>query len=80
MTSTTIYNICCPHCQGEIQVAANEVNCTIFRHGVLKSNGMQIGSHASEAECMQLVKTQAIWGCGLPFTFDTKQVNKCGWV
>jgi hypothetical protein len=32
----------CPHCEGIIMVAVNEVNCTIFRHCVSKSDFQQI--------------------------------------
>ena len=57
----------CPTCGGMIEVAENEVNCRIFRHGVLKSNMQQINPHSREAECKHYVANELIYGCGYPF-------------
>jgi hypothetical protein len=57
----------CPHCQNQIQIFRNEINCAIFRHGILKSNGVQIGPHTSKVECDTLVLNNLIYGCGRPF-------------
>jgi hypothetical protein len=60
-------NIQCPHCELYIIIYKNEINCAIFRHGVLKKNGNQIGPHSSKKECENLVKDDLIYGCGKPF-------------
>jgi hypothetical protein len=44
----------CPHCHEEIVVMKEEINCAIFRHGVLKATGQQINPHASKEECDEL--------------------------
>ena len=36
----------CPHCQEFIII--EQLNCGIFRHGVLKKSGKQINPHASK--------------------------------
>ena len=35
--------VCCPHCDTTIEII--ELNCRIFRCGVLKSTGQQIDPH-----------------------------------
>lgn len=57
----------CPHCQLQILIYRNEINCAIFRHGVMKDSGIQIGPHAPKAECDDLVAKDLIFGCGKPF-------------
>jgi hypothetical protein len=44
-----------------------EINCGIFRHGILKENNQQIDQHAPKRECDRLVKNNLIIGCGKPF-------------
>ncbi len=63
-----IYN--CPHCNGEIVIYENEINCRIFRHGLHKSNNMQLNPHASKAECDQARIQGLIYGCGKPFRIN----------
>ena len=41
--------VTCPHCVQSIEVL--EVNCRIFRCGILKSNYTQINPHLSKVEC-----------------------------
>jgi len=55
----------CPHCNNAVLIA--ELNCRIFRHGVLKSNNTQINPHASKEECEYYIKNDLIYGCGKPF-------------
>ena len=55
----------CPHCGN--QVLIEQINCAIFRHGILKSNGEQIPPHASKADCDRLVETNQVYGCAKPF-------------
>ncbi len=57
--------VICIHCK--LCVEIQEINCAIFRHGVLKSSNEQINPHASKAECDQLVEKNLIYGCGKPF-------------
>jgi hypothetical protein len=57
----------CPHCQNLIQIFKNEINCAIFRHGILKVSGQQIGPHSSKIECDNMVLKDLIYGCGKPF-------------
>ncbi len=54
----------CPHCGGAVFI--EEVNCGIFRHGILKS-GEQVPPHAPKEECDNLAQQEAIYGCGRPF-------------
>ena len=44
-----------------------DINCAIFRHGVLKETGNQIDPHASKEICDSLAKEGKIYGCGKPF-------------
>ena len=57
----------CPHCELQIVMYKNEINCAIFRHGVMRVSGTQIGPHAPKAECDELVAKDLIFGCGKPF-------------
>ena len=55
----------CPHCYLWIEIV--EINCAIFRHGILKSNSMQINPHSSEIDCKYFIDNNLIYGCGKPF-------------
>jgi hypothetical protein len=57
----------CPHCNDEIFIFLNELNCKIFRHGIYKNNYQQIDSHANKEECDYLKNKDLIIGCGKPF-------------
>lgn len=57
----------CPHCKTLILLMQNEINYTIFRHGILKSNRNQIAHHTSKKSCDFLAKNNKIHGCGKPF-------------
>lgn len=57
----------CPHCNLAIQVLEGEVNCQIFRHGTMKSTGVQINPHAPKEHCDRLVAAELIFGCAKPF-------------
>ena len=56
--------VSCPHC--DTFVLIEQLNCKIFRHGVLKSNNTQMNPHASKAECDSLAQQDLIVGCGKP--------------
>ena len=58
----------CPNC--EISIEVLEINCRIFRCGVIKETMEQINPHSSKEECDQYVKNDLIYGCGKPFYFD----------
>lgn len=66
-------SVTCPHCEGEIIVAEKEVNCKIFRHGVLKNKGKQVNPHAPKAECDRLVAEKRVFGCCKPFELIKKE-------
>ena len=68
MTETNqIINIVieCPNCKESILI--EQLNCRIFRHGILKKNGEQINPHSSKDLCDYYVKHDLIYGCGKPF-------------
>jgi hypothetical protein len=74
------YIIECPHCNGGVCVKKTELNCKIFRHGVWRHNGRQLDPHSSKQICDHLASTGQIYGCGMPFRFDGKTVEKCGYI
>jgi hypothetical protein len=57
--------ISCPHCNEPIII--DQLNCKIFRHGVLKTTIEQINPHASKIECEHYLTNNLIYGCGKPF-------------
>jgi hypothetical protein len=57
--------VLCPHCNDPILI--DQLNCKIFRHGVLKNNSEQINPHSSKIECDNYVNNDLIYGCGKPF-------------
>jgi hypothetical protein len=63
--------VTCPHCNEFVLI--EQLNCKIFRHGVLKSNNTQINPHASKAECDSLFQQNQIIGCGKPFRIIENQ-------
>ncbi|MFM6912391.1 MAG: YgiT-type zinc finger protein [Dolichospermum sp.] len=54
--------ISCPHCQFFIII--EQINCAIFRHGVLKESGEQINPHLDRESCENLIEQNKIFGCG----------------
>lgn len=60
--------VSCPHCAGSVEIV--ELNCRIFRHGVVKATGQQMSPHAPKEECDRLADQQLIFGCGKPFQLD----------
>lgn len=63
--------VSCPHCNNLILIYKNEINCAIFRHGILKSNMQQIDPHLCKTECDRLAAEGLIIGCGKPFKLIT---------
>jgi hypothetical protein len=57
----------CPHCNGDIIIHNNDLNCGIFRHGFYVIDYQQIDPHLPEIECTRLFEQGLIYGCGRPF-------------
>jgi hypothetical protein len=55
----------CPHCKSPVLI--EKLNCAIFRHGSLKSDGQQIAPHTSKELCDYYIEKNLINGCGKPF-------------
>ena len=55
----------CPNCNNPVLI--EQLNCRIFRHGILKSNNNQLNPHASKEECEYYINNNLIHGCGKPF-------------
>ena len=64
------FEIQCPHCNDYIII--EQINCAIFRHGVLKINNQQINPHSSKDICDDLIEKKLIYGCGKPFKLIKK--------
>lgn len=64
----------CPHCGQMIEII--ELNCRIFRCGILKADYTQIGPHLSKLECDRLAAENLIFGCGKPFRILDAQSNE----
>lgn len=60
----------CPHCNDYVII--EQINCAIFRHGVLKSTQSQINPHLEKSECDKLKDLDLIYGCGKPFKIILK--------
>jgi hypothetical protein len=69
----------CPHCEQHIEII--ELNCRIFRCGILKQTNIQIDAHLNENECTRLKKNDLIYGCGKPFQIlEDNTVVMCGYI
>lgn len=55
----------CPHCEEYIII--EKLNCGIFRHEILISNGQQINPHESKQMCDYYSHKKLIHGCGKSF-------------
>lgn len=62
--------VTCPHCKEPIIIV--ELNCGIFRHGVIIKTGKQMNPHMNQQGCEKLIKTKSIYGCGKPFQIVKK--------
>ena len=63
----------CPHCNDSIII--EELNCKIFRHGILKDTNTQINPHSTKIECDKYILNDLIYGCGKPFRIIKKDNN-----
>ena len=75
----------CPSCKIPVAIKETEINCAIFRHGVLKSTNKQIDPHATKETCYELIINNKIYGCGKPFKLCKNKRNswvavKCGYI
>ena len=76
----------CAQCEGLVIINKKDINCKIFRHGILKSNGEQIDPHLDKEECDRLFKEKLILGCGKPFRLlvdekkDKYGTEKCDYI
>ncbi len=72
----------CPHCEIDIEVDKNEINCKIFRCGIFCSNGLPINPHLKKEDCDRLKQLNLIYGCGCPFKLidNNTKVEKCDYV
>lgn len=61
------YHMNCPHCEDEIIVYKDELNCKIFRHGIYKDSYQQINPHMNKINCDKLVLENKVYGCAKPF-------------
>ena len=73
----------CPHCKCYIEII--ELNCRIFRCGILKSDFSQINPHLTKPECDTMKKEDKIYGCGKPFRVFQNEahafcVEKCDYI
>ena len=64
----------CPNCGITIEVL--EINCKIFRCGVIKTTMEQIPPHSSKEDCDKFVMDDLIYGCSKPFYFDGTNATK----
>jgi hypothetical protein len=55
----------CPHCDLLLEIL--ELNCKKFVCGVYRTDFIQIPPHLSKEECVRLMESRLIWGCGKPF-------------
>lgn len=78
MNTNKIYLLTCPHCDGNIQIQENQINCSIFRHAIWKNPVREMKTpfnpHAPKKEVDAALKNGEIFGCGKPFKF--KYINK----
>ncbi len=63
----------CPHCFKPVLI--EKINCAIFRHGTLKTNGQQIDPHALKELCDFYIEKDLINGCGKPFRLILNSVK-----
>lgn len=57
--------VTCPWCASPVLI--EKLNCRIFRHGTLISNGQQMNPHEAKQVCDYFIVNNMIYGCGNPF-------------
>jgi hypothetical protein len=78
------YIIKCPHCEDNVIIHKNEINCGIFRHAVYKKTIEQINPHCPREECERLLENGEVFGCTKPFRVviinGTPEVSICDYI
>ncbi|MDC0367000.1 hypothetical protein OAM67_01090 [bacterium] len=69
----------CPHCGIAIAVLTKEINCGVFRCGVVKATQQPIPPHAPKKDCDHLVANNLVTGCAKPFELVGNKVQICGY-
>ena len=69
------YYFSCPHCNEEIIVKENELNCRIFRHAYFKSNYQQVDPHLPKYLCDEYKNKDMVYGCCKPFEIINSNNN-----
>jgi len=66
------WRVRCPHedCGLWFEVRTDEVNCTIFRHGIFKATGHMLDPHSSQQTCEDAMARDELYGCGKPVRFN----------
>lgn len=83
MVKENYFVINCPHqqCCQMILIYKNEINCKIFRCGIMKNNLKQINPHEKKEICDKLKKNNLIFGCGKPLKLNNKNIPEiCGYI
>jgi|TARA_B100001142_G_scaffold327752_1_gene386147 hypothetical protein len=78
--SQEMYFFRCPNCDSLCQVNITDIKNEIFRHAILKANNQFINPHTPEEGCKRLKEAGLVYGCAMPFKFDGKTVEKCGYI
>jgi hypothetical protein len=81
--SITNVVVTCPLCGDPVLI--DQLNCCIFRHGILIASGKQIEPHSSKELCDFYVSNNKIYGCGKPFQIVRNTNNElvavvCGYI
>jgi hypothetical protein len=63
--------VSCPWCATPILI--EKLNCRIFRHGTLISNGQQMNPHETKEVCDYFIANKMIYGCGNPFKIEENE-------
>lgn len=67
--------IICPHCEEPVLI--EKLNCSIFRHGIMKDTLQQMDPHCPKEECERLFSCGLIYGCGKPFKITKTDAGIC---
>lgn len=80
--TNTNFEVQCPHCSEYVII--EQINCAIFRHGVMKTTLIQINPHLPKTQCEKLKDLDLIYGCGKPFKVinenDKWKAVKCDYI
>ena len=69
----------CPNCNQEFEIM--ELNCRIFRCGILKETYEQINPHLQKEICDILKERDLIYGCSKPFFINlNNEVEICDYI